>query len=220
MTVPFSESEKTIDLKNLGLKSMLSASESQSIPVTFRYFNIMLEKGSDIIFLGDLKLDKSKLGGVFKNRFGKTAQEQMLERIDFDPSIFEKLHIPGDLSRRHVKGEAAMPLKSLMVQISQPRQPCWKLSRRWELPKLAVRVQQTRRTGWYLRVLQEGTVFAQEAMRLIDRPHPEWTIAEANEVMFATVRNAQRDLALSKCSSLSSSWKKTLAMRASKRHFR
>ena len=36
-----------------------------------------------------------------------------------------------------------------VMEISQPRQPCWKLSRRWDLPKLAVLVQQNGRTGWY-----------------------------------------------------------------------
>jgi hypothetical protein len=70
----------------------------------------MLEKGNEIIFLGELKLDKSKLGGILKDRYGAAAQEKMMERLKFDPSIFEKLRIPEDLSQGHVRGERAVSL--------------------------------------------------------------------------------------------------------------
>ena len=36
------------------------------------------------------------------------------------------------------------------VQVSEPRQPCWKLARRWGLKDLPFRVVQTERSGWYL----------------------------------------------------------------------
>ena len=42
------------------------------------------------------------------------------------------------------------------VQVSQPRQPCWKLARRWRIKTLALQVQESGRTGWYFRVLIEG----------------------------------------------------------------
>ena len=45
-----------------------------------------------------------------------------------------------------------------VVQVSQPRQPCWKLARRWKIKTLTLQVQQTGRTGWYFRVLTEGVV--------------------------------------------------------------
>ncbi|MGB7323725.1 MAG: MOSC domain-containing protein [Rubripirellula sp.] len=80
-------------------------------------------------------------------------------------------------------------LGTCVLQVSQPRQPCWKLSRRWSLPKLAVQVQRTRRTGWYLRVIQEGAIVTGQAMRLIERPHSQWTIEAANEIMFAKPRS-------------------------------
>ncbi|MBK9113975.1 MAG: MOSC domain-containing protein [Nitrospira sp.] len=43
-------------------------------------------------------------------------------------------------------------------QISQPRQPCWKLARRWQIKDLAVQMERTGFTGWYFRGIQEGTV--------------------------------------------------------------
>ncbi|MGH2369464.1 MAG: MOSC domain-containing protein, partial [Chloroflexota bacterium] len=46
------------------------------------------------------------------------------------------------------------------VQVSQPRQPCWKLARRWRVRDLAARVERMGYTGWYFRVLAEGIVAA------------------------------------------------------------
>jgi len=103
---------------------------------------------------------------------------------------------------------------SCVLQISQPRQPCWKLSRRWKLPKLAVRVQQTGRTGWYLRVLNEGLLESGQVMKLIERSNPRWTIASANDVMFAKPRNFVDDQDLAACQLLSSSGRETLRTRA------
>lgn len=100
------------------------------------------------------------------------------------------------------------------LQISQPRQPCWKLSRLWSLPKLAVRVQQTGRTGWYLRVLQEGTIEAGLPIELIERPFPALTVAWASSVMYSKPRIPEDDRRLAACEALSESWKSTLNKRA------
>ncbi|NJL57622.1 MOSC domain-containing protein [bacterium] len=69
------------------------------------------------------------------------------------------------------------------VQVSQPRQPCWKLARRWEQTDLTARVHTTGYTGWYLRVLQEGEVAAGMPVTLLERRHPAWTVMRATQVM-------------------------------------
>ncbi|WP_290591338.1 MOSC domain-containing protein, partial [Alicyclobacillus sp.] len=45
-----------------------------------------------------------------------------------------------------------------VVQVSQPRKPCWKLARRVGVPDLVSRVESTGRSGWYTRVLKTGWV--------------------------------------------------------------
>jgi MOSC domain-containing protein YiiM len=103
---------------------------------------------------------------------------------------------------------------SCLLQVSQPRQPCWKLSRKWNLPDLAARVQATGRTGWYLRVLQEGWVEAGVPIRQVERPHPELTIAWANRVMYARPRRDADDQKLAACPALSDAWRNQLLRRA------
>jgi MOSC domain-containing protein YiiM len=101
-----------------------------------------------------------------------------------------------------------------VVQISQPRQPCWKLARRWRMKDLALQVEQTGFTGWYFRVLREGEVAASQLLRLLERPHPEWTVAAANRIMHHERKDRDAAERLSHCPALSSSWRQSLKQRA------
>lgn len=67
-------------------------------------------------------------------------------------------------------------LGQALVQVSQGRQPCWKLSRRFGVPDMARRVQDTGRTGWYYRVLEPGLVDPEDRIELVDRLAPDWTL--------------------------------------------
>lgn len=101
-----------------------------------------------------------------------------------------------------------------IVEVSQPRQPCWKLARRWRIRTLAARVQETGRTGWYLRVRQTGRVAAGDPMILIERPHPEWTVAAANAVMHGRPTDRAAAEALAACPALATNWRTALAARS------
>ncbi len=98
-----------------------------------------------------------------------------------------------------------------LLQISQPRQPCWKLARRWRVEDLVARVVRTGKTGWYFRVLREGNVQAGAALVLMERPYPEWTVTVANNIMCHHKENYGAVHALAECPALSGSWKATLS---------
>jgi MOSC domain-containing protein YiiM len=101
-----------------------------------------------------------------------------------------------------------------LLEISQPRQPCWKLSRRWSIDRLAQEVQDQRRTGWYLRVLRLGRLQAGDEIMLVERRDPKFTIAYALGVMYANPRVKQDDLELANVPQLSTSWKTNLSARS------
>lgn len=100
------------------------------------------------------------------------------------------------------------------VQVSQPRGPCWKLARRWKVKDLAVRFQRTGFTGWYLRVLAQGTVEAGQYLTLVERPHPEWSIARANQINYHEREDREAARALAACEALGRRWRDRLAARA------
>ena len=100
------------------------------------------------------------------------------------------------------------------VQVSEPRQPCWKNSRRWQIRDLSLRIQNSGRTGWYFRVLKEGIVQQGLSLVLLERPFPQWTVAHANDIMHGRCRDSELVGQLAACPALGASWKKTLSARA------
>ncbi|PSR89039.1 MOSC domain-containing protein [Coniella lustricola] len=70
-----------------------------------------------------------------------------------------------------------------LLQVSLPRQPCFKLNLRFELKNFAPNTWRTSRTGWYYRVLREGWVSAGDEIRLVERRHPKWTIERIQEYL-------------------------------------
>ena len=93
-----------------------------------------------------------------------------------------------------------------IVQVSQPRAPCWKLARRWGIKQLTALVADNGRTGWYLRVVREGHLEAGRPYRLIERPHPEWTVMRATRVMQNRRREMSSANELARLPELADSW--------------
>jgi MOSC domain-containing protein YiiM len=96
------------------------------------------------------------------------------------------------------------------LQVSQPRQPCWKLSRRFHINNLAQRVVETNRAGWYFRVIREGEVREQTPLILLSRPCPEWSIVKVNDIIYGRHSDTKAARELSQCQLLSRDWRKFL----------
>jgi MOSC domain-containing protein YiiM len=70
------------------------------------------------------------------------------------------------------------------VQVSQGRQPCWKLDVHFGEPGMAREMQARGHTGWYYRVLEPGWVCSGTPAELIERPHPEWPLSRLIALLF------------------------------------
>jgi len=101
-----------------------------------------------------------------------------------------------------------------VVEVSQPRQPCWKLARRWRIKELSAVVIETGRTGWYLRVIQPGIVQEGQELALLARPFPDWPIARANEIFYRGKHDADASEALGAVLALAENWREHLLSRA------
>ncbi len=100
-----------------------------------------------------------------------------------------------------------------VVEVSQPRQPCWKLARRWRVKTLAAQVVENGRTGWYFRVVHEGVVAAGMSLTLVERPWPQWTVARANQVGHHKKDDVVVAAELAAVPQLSASWRGWLMRR-------
>lgn len=104
-----------------------------------------------------------------------------------------------------------------LLQVSQPRQPCASLSKRWSRPQLPRLVEQSGRTGFYTRVLQPGDLAAGDELVLAQRPHENWTLARANALMYDANADPQEIAALCALAALSAEWKRILSRKLARR---
>lgn len=98
------------------------------------------------------------------------------------------------------------------VQVSQGRQPCWKLNHRFGVADMARRVQSTGRTGWYYRVLEPGIVAAGDGIALIDRPLPDWPLARILRAFYHDTGDLPTLAGIAALEPLATGWR-TLARR-------
>jgi MOSC domain-containing protein YiiM len=100
-------------------------------------------------------------------------------------------------------------LGTALVEVTQARQPCWKLDHRFGAKGVMAQVVKTRRTGWYYRVLEPGAVRAGDTLALIERPWPDWPLASLFGLLIGgEAKDRPADLrALRDVSILAETWK-------------
>jgi MOSC domain-containing protein YiiM len=101
----------------------------------------------------------------------------------------------------------------LILQVTQSRQPCYKLARRLRRLEIVGMVRESGWGGWYLRVLRPGTAEAGMEIVLVERRHAEWTVARAVEAMYGRKANPAPARALAELPELSVRWKRELVER-------
>jgi MOSC domain-containing protein YiiM len=149
--------------------------------------------------------DRWRADGIGDFTFGGFGENLTLDGADETGTCLGDVFDLGD------------PSTGPRVQVSQPRQPCFKLGRRWRMKDLPLRVIETGRGGWYVRVLRQGVVRAGDLVLLIDRPRPRWTVDAMNRVLYAPADDTDaREAAIELANDplLSEAWRSQMAARA------
>ena len=169
-------------------------------------------------FRGDEQADRAHHGGVDKavcvysqEHYPDWRRELAMPELPYG-AFGENITVNGLTEERVFIGDV-FSLGEAVVQVSQPRQPCWKLARRWQVKDLPARAEQSGRTGFYFRVLQHGWVAPGAEMRLIEHREERWSVAAANQVMHHAKDDVEAARTLSECRALSASWKDQLWQR-------
>lgn len=102
---------------------------------------------------------------------------------------------------------------NIVFQVSQPRQPCFKLGLRHQMPELPEHVQKRGYTGFYFRVLQEGVIRAGDSFAVTYKHPAGKTIAEANRLMYTDKEDITALQELLDVQELAKSWKDQLGSR-------
>lgn len=102
------------------------------------------------------------------------------------------------------------------MQVSQPRQPCINVVRKWKTETLPQQMIEKGFTGFYLRVLQTGEVGAGDTLTLLERPCPDLTIAAANEAAYLKAGGREFADYLANLPELSQEWRRIFRRRLGK----
>lgn len=167
---------------------------------------------------GDEQADRVYHGGPDKavmvyaaDHYDRWRRELAMPDLPFG-AFGENFTVEG-LTEANVNLGDVWQVGQAVVQVAQPRQPCWKLARRWRIKTLALQLQETGRTGWYFRVLKEGVVAAGMTLQRLERPYPTWTIERMNRVMHVDKSDLRAAAELAAIASLPASWQTTLLKR-------
>ncbi|WP_191566260.1 MOSC domain-containing protein [Metabacillus idriensis] len=100
-----------------------------------------------------------------------------------------------------------------IVEVSEPRQPCFKLAMKHQVKDLPVQFQNTMFTGFYFRVLEEGRVSYEDEMKCIHSQNDGVTIAFANQIKYHDKKNTKAIERILEVKALSDSWRKSFEKR-------
>src|ERR1700730_8958403 len=169
--------------------------------------------------VGDGQADLINHGGIDKavlaysaDHYPKWRNELRIPDMPFG-AFGENLTIAGWSEQSVCLGDI-FRIGAATFEVSQPRQPCWKLARRWRMDELTGLVVRNGRSGWYLRVLEQGWIEAQMEVLPIERPNPAWSIARANEILHHQKTDLPLTLELADVPGLADSWVEELRERA------
>lgn len=100
-----------------------------------------------------------------------------------------------------------------LLQVSQPRSPCYRLGLRKDLAELPLAMQSNGRCGWFYRVLREGAVSSDDPLELVQRSYPGLSVAWAIRSFFHFPLERAGLHQLVACAALSERWRQAAAAR-------
>lgn len=130
---------------------------------------------------GDAQADLRVHGGPDKAVYAYASEDTAwwaaeLARDDLGPGMFgENLTTAGVDCTHAVIGER-WRVGSALLEVCQPRQPCFKLGLRFDDPKMLKRFAHASRPGAYLRIVEPGELGAGDAVEIVDVPDHGVTI--------------------------------------------
>lgn len=170
---------------------------------------------------GDGQADLWGHGGAFRavyvysfENYAYWARE--LARTDFTIGQFgENFTVEGMLENDIHVGDI-FRVGGALVEVSQPRVPCYKLAIKMGIEGFQNRFMASGRMGFYFRVLEEGEVGAGDAIELVKRAPRALTVREVNDLLYFDKENLKGTNEALNIPALSHGWKGSFEERLAK----
>jgi len=102
-------------------------------------------------------------------------------------------------------------LGTALIEISQPRQPCWKIEHRFGHKGMVAQIIESGRCGWYFRVIETGEAQAGDTLDRIAIGAGEWSVSRVFRALVAGKASAADYAALADLPALSPELRKKAA---------
>lgn len=99
-----------------------------------------------------------------------------------------------------------------LIQITQPRSPCYKLNVHCDINEFSRTMQNSGRCGWLYRVIIAGKINTEQPLELVSR-HSDISVAEALSIAFHSPFDEEQYRRMLAAAGLSASWSKNMQMR-------
>ncbi len=162
---------------------------------------------------GDSQGDRKNHGGQYQAVYCYPREHyafwaNQLERDDFAFGQFgENFTTQGLLETAVCVGDV-FRVGAAVIQITQPRVPCYKLANKLDVPGFDRTFLRANRSGFYAQVLEEGMVQAGDSIALISQDLVGMSVAEVNAALYLGKQPSQAERAL-RIKSLSPGWKRS-----------
>ncbi len=167
---------------------------------------------------GDGQADLWGHGGSFRAVYAYSFENyaywmQALGRNDFTIGQFgENFTVEGMLDDNICVGDV-FRIGGALVEVSQPRIPCFKLAIKMGIEGFQSRFLESGRVGFYFRVLEEGEVGAGDVIELVERNPKSMTVADVNNLLYFDKENLEAAKKALRIPALSHGWKGSFADR-------
>lgn len=120
-----------------------------------------------------------------------TYWQKIYPHLKWDWGMFgENLTVKG-LDESTVRIGDIYKVGTALTQVSQPREPCYKLGVRFEDPSILKKFILHRHSGTYVRILEQGEVRKGDELQLIEQSKNTLTVQQFYDLMFAKEKSEE-----------------------------
>lgn len=133
--------------------------------------------------IGDIQVDKRFHGGPERalHQFSLRSYETLIKRFPLLHSTLKIGQLGENINAVNMHEDNVFigdiyQMGSVIVQVSSPRIPCWKIDAKLKQPGLSRFILDNQLSGWYYRVVQEGQINQSDTVKLIERSNNNLSI--------------------------------------------
>ena len=206
------------------MMNLLSINVSKPKPIEYNgktvYAGIFKETIAGTVMLreynidGDGQVELKVHGGPYKVIYGYPIEhyshwQTVLKRDDLSYGQFgENLTVSGMVEEELHLGDVFQIGSDVKLQITQPQVPCFKLGYKMGLPEFPKHFLESRRVGFYFRVLEEGYITADDSISHIEAALERMSVTEVLNLRYFDTNNHEQIEQARKLPALSPSWEK------------